>query len=68
MGYVTCGIHPKTRCCWKCDRCPICDDCGRLLRGDYCRACTAAIQAAGGVWSVAGHHRAGRRVLRAVSW
>ncbi len=50
MGYVTCGTHPKTRCCWRCDRCPKCDGIGRLLRGDYCAQCTQRIRAAGGVW------------------
>jgi hypothetical protein len=50
MGYVTCGIHRGTRCCWACDCCPKCDEIGPLLLGDYCRACTAKIRAAGGVW------------------
>ncbi len=50
MGYVTCRLH-RVRCCWRCDRCPKCDGIGRLLRGDYCAGCTAAIKAAGGIWS-----------------
>lgn len=52
MGYVTCGIHPRARCCWRCDRCPECEpETGRLLRGDYCRRCIADLKARGYVWS-----------------
>lgn len=51
MGYVTCGLHEKTRCCWRCDRCPTCDGIGRLQRGDYCRECTRYILAHGGRWN-----------------
>lgn len=51
MGYVTCGNHPRQRCCWRCDRCPKCDDIGRLRRGDYCADCTAWFKANGFVWS-----------------
>lgn len=50
MGYVTCGEHPRRRCCWSCDKCPVCDGV-KILRGDYCEACTAKIKAAGGIWS-----------------
>lgn len=52
MGYVTCGIHPRQRCCWRCDRCPKCEpQMGRLRRGDYCADCTAKNKAEGLVWS-----------------
>ncbi len=52
MGYTTCGIHTRRRCCWRCDRCPSCSlSTGRLLRGDYCRRCTDELKAAGYVWS-----------------
>jgi len=56
MGYVTCGLHPKQRCCWRCDRCPKCEQnagtpIGRLTRGDYCKSCVAKMKAEGLVWS-----------------
>jgi len=50
MGYVTCGIH-GVRCCWRCDRCPKCDDIGPVRRGDYCGRCTRYIIAHGGRWN-----------------
>ena len=51
MGMVTCGIHPRNRCCWRCDRCPRCEpETGRLLRGDYCRSCTEKFKAEGCTW------------------
>lgn len=54
MGYVTCGAHGRRapRCCWRCDGCPKCNpEMGRLLKGDYCRACTEKNKAEGLVWS-----------------
>lgn len=55
MGFVTCGMHGGgrgPRCCWRCDHCPKCHpEMGRLLRGDYCKACTAKNKAEGMVWS-----------------
>jgi len=52
MGHVTCGLHPRQRCCWRCDRCPKCERAvGRLRRGDYCAECTAKFRAEGFVWS-----------------
>lgn len=51
MGVVRCGRHGR-KCCWRCDRCPTCEpEMGRLLRGDYCKACTAKFKAEGAVWS-----------------
>ena len=50
LGFVTCGVHPKTRCCWRCDKCPKCDGV-KIKRGDYCEECTAIIKSQGGVWS-----------------
>ena len=54
MGYATCigrprDHHRERRVCWRCDACPVCDGV-KILRGDYCTDCTAAILAAGGVW------------------
>lgn len=56
MGHVTCGARVNgrecgRRMCWACDRCPRCDGCGPLQRGDYCAACTRRIIASGGRWS-----------------
>jgi len=52
MGHVTCGLHPRQRCCWRCDRCPKCEPAvGRLRRGDYCAECIAKFRAEGFVWS-----------------
>lgn len=54
MGFTTCGMHGigtrGPRCCWRCDRCPKCDGIGRLMRGDYCKECTAWLQAQGYLW------------------
>ncbi len=52
MGFVTCGNHPRQRCCWRCDQCPKCTpELGRLTKGDYCRGCVRELRAAGFVWS-----------------
>lgn len=52
MGFVTCGIHSRRRCCWRCDRCPACNpSVGRLTKGDYCAKCVREMKAAGAVWS-----------------
>jgi hypothetical protein len=52
MGHVTCGIHRASRCCWRCDRCPSCnEEVGRLLRGDYCRRCVGEMKGEGLAWS-----------------
>jgi len=51
MGKVYCASHNR-RACWGCDSCPTCQpSTGRLLRGDYCRACTERAKAAGLKWS-----------------
>jgi hypothetical protein len=40
------------KCCWRCDKCPTCQpEIGRLLKGDYCKACTEKMKAEGLVWS-----------------
>ena len=51
MGVVRCGNHNRI-CCWRCDGCPSCKpEMGKLLRGHYCKACTAKNKAEGLVWS-----------------
>ena len=50
MGFVTCGIHTRRRCCWQCDRCPKCDNLPRLRRGDYCADCTDSFKRRGFPW------------------
>jgi hypothetical protein len=51
VGFVTCGIHQRVRCCWRCERCPKCDGIGRLRPGDYCADCVAWMKAHGYRWS-----------------